>query len=109
VDENWKATLKGALSKAVDDYIASHPAFRMLGRSFVCPDCVIDRVCDEARFAKSADDLNIVGIRPELKNDFYIIVCNLMSSVPCHKRGRQLGFFFHFRSCVFFTSVHVHG
>lgn len=90
VDEDWKATLKSAFSKAVDDYIESHPAFRMLGRSFVCPNCVTDRVCDEARFVRSVDDLNIVGIRPELKDNFYNIVCNLMSSIPCHKKGHRL-------------------
>lgn len=68
----------------------SHPAFRMLGRSFVCYDCDIHRVCDEARFVRSVDDLNIVGIRPELKGDFYSIVCNLMACAPCHKRGCRL-------------------
>ena len=86
VDEECKVVLKGALLKAVDAYMAEHTSFLMLGRNFVCPECIIDEICREARFFKSMDDLNITGLRPELKNTFFNIICAVLSSAPTPKK-----------------------
>ena len=78
VDEACKAVLKNALLKAVDDYLAEHTSFRMLERNFVCPECAIDEICREAHFLTSVEDLNIVGLCPELKALF--IICSFCCS-----------------------------
>ena len=88
VDDDCKAMLKSALLKAVDAYISEHASFLMLGRSFVCPDCVINKIRSEAHLFKSIDDFNIVGIRPELKTILYDVVCNVLSTAPVPKRRR---------------------
>ena len=43
----------------------------------MCPSCVIEKICSEARFFHSVDDLNIVQLRPELKMRFFNVVCNI--------------------------------
>ena len=89
VNGDCKATLKNSLSRAVDQYLEKNPSYKMLGRSFVCPDCVIDKICAEARFVQSIDDLNFVGIRPELKSSFYGVVSSVLSNAPDYKRTRR--------------------
>ena len=90
VNADHKTTLKDSLSKAVDEYMEENPSFNMLGRSFVCPDCVIDNICTQARFIKSQDDLSFVQIHPELKSRFFNVVRNVLSSAPNVKRTRHL-------------------
>ena len=49
----------------------------MLGCSLVCPDCVITKICAEAHIVQSIDDLNFVGISPELSS-FYGVVNSVL-------------------------------
>lgn len=63
IDDNCKLELKAALLRVVDMYIEEDPSYRMLGRDFVCPPCVIEKKI----FFNPVDDLNIVLLRPELK------------------------------------------
>ncbi len=70
VTTNHESILKDELLKERDTYMREHPSYRMLGPSVVCPVCVIDKLCSEARFFQSVDDLSIVGLRPELKDRF---------------------------------------
>ena len=51
--------------------MAQHPSFHTLGPSFVCPDYVIDKICTEAQCFRSVEDLDIIGLRPELRMPFF--------------------------------------
>lgn len=87
VDKECKHALKDALLKGVEAFMEEHPSFKMFGRSFVCPECIINKICDEARFFKSRDDFNIVGLRPELRDPFFKIFCNVTANAPAPKRS----------------------
>ena len=67
----------------------SHPHYYMSHYSFVCPNCVIDHICEQARFFKSEEDINVVGLQPELKSVFFTAVINILSSAPPAKRTRR--------------------
>ena len=43
LNDNCIATLKDSLIKAVQEFLEEHPSFKMRGRSFVCPDSVIEK------------------------------------------------------------------
>ena len=72
VSDNMKSRLKANLVKERDTYMRSHPDYYMTHYSFVCPDCVIDHICEQARFIKSEEDLDVVALRPELKSQFFV-------------------------------------
>lgn len=78
IDDNCKFELKAALLREVNMYIEEHPSYQMLGRDFVRPSCVIEKICSEIRFFRSIGDLNIVLLHPKLKIHF------LMLSVTLH-------------------------
>lgn len=90
IDDTCKLELKAALLREVDMYIEEHPSYRMLGRDFVCPSCVIEKICSEARFFNSVDDLNIVLLRPELKMRFFYVFCNITSNAPSPKKRHRM-------------------
>lgn len=50
VDKECKHALKDALLKGVEAFMEEHLSYKMLGQSFICPECIIDKICDEARF-----------------------------------------------------------
>ena len=43
LSENTVADLMNGLVKAIDNVLEDHPSYKMLGRSFVCPDSVSDK------------------------------------------------------------------
>lgn len=90
LNDNCIATLKDSLIKAVEEFLEEHPSFKMLGRSFVCPDSVIEKICAEARFISSIGDFNVVGIRPEIKDTLYHVFNSVVSNAPSPKRGRHV-------------------
>ena len=90
VNDNCMANLRAGLVKAVEEFLEEHPSFKMLGRSFICPDSVIEKICAEARFINSLEDLNIVGIRPEIKSSLYHVVSSVISNAPARKRSRRV-------------------
>ena len=56
-----------------------HPSFQTLGENFVCDDAAIDKICQDARFISSAEDLHIVNIRPEVKSRFFAVILRSFS------------------------------
>ena len=60
LNDNCVANLRSGLVRSVEKFSDEHPSFKMLGCSFVCPGPVIDKICAEARFITSIDDLNII-------------------------------------------------
>lgn len=54
---DMKSCIKANLVKERDTYMQSHPHYCMSHYSFVCPDCVIDHTCEQARFIKSEETL----------------------------------------------------
>ena len=90
LSDNYVADLKNGLVKVVDNVLEDHPSYKMLGRSFVCPTSVIDKICTEARYINSIDDLNIIGVRPEIKNALYCVVCSVVSQAPYRKKSRHV-------------------
>ena len=91
MNESCMADLRAGLVKAVDDFLEKHPSYKMLGRSFICPDTVIDKICSEAKFLNSIEDLNsIIGLRPEIKSNLFHVVISVLSNAPSHKRSRHV-------------------
>ncbi len=56
-----------------------HPSFQMLGRNFVCADSVIDKICLEAKFITSTEDLNSVVIG---KSRFVRVILSTFAVTP---------------------------
>ena len=56
-----------------------HPAFQMVGIDFVCPTSTIEKLCKEAKYIVSADDLP-TEVRSELKDIFISIIVSSTSS-----------------------------
>ena len=83
--DDMKSHIKANLVRERDAYM---PHYYMSHYSFVCPDCVIDRICEQARFIKSEEDLDVVGLRPELKSIFFAAIISIVSSAPPAKRSR---------------------
>jgi hypothetical protein len=89
VSDDMKSRIKANLVRERDAYMQSHPHYYMSHYSFVCPDCVIDHICEQARFIKSEEDLDVIGLRPELKSIFFAAIISIVSSAPPAKRTRR--------------------
>ena len=70
-----------------------HPMFAMISETAVCPNCIIDKICKEARFIWTKEDIsisNIVGLRPELQDTFLTVILDVLSLNPISiKRCRR--------------------
>lgn len=69
VDPKLEETLKEIRERV----FCEHPAFRMLGVSFFCPDSTIKKICEEAEYARDCSDFT-VQLRAELKDKIYSAV-----------------------------------
>ena len=49
---------------------------------FVCPDIVIDKVCEQSKYFTSVDDMKIYGVHPEFRDQFFSVVIDVISSIP---------------------------
>lgn len=78
VREVNKDLLEEELKKAREDFMTKHPAYQMVGIDFICPTSTIKKLCEEARFIVSIDDLPI-GIRSELKDVFFRLLLSSTS------------------------------
>ena len=67
-------TLRDKLVATRDTFLAQRSDFCIVG--FICADSVIDKLCDEAKYIETFDDIpaKLFGIRSELKLPFF---CNL--------------------------------
>ena len=65
-------SLKAKLLEAREVVMSENPAFLMIGPSFICPDSVITKLCNEAKCINDINDLKGYGIRKELKECFLI-------------------------------------
>ena len=66
MDPNLEHRLKAIRETALRE----HPAFRMLGVNFVCPDSTIKQLCEEAKYAKDFKDFTVL-VRMELRDKFF--------------------------------------
>ena len=49
----------------------------------VYPNCVIDKLCKEAQFIRTKEDIsNIVGLRLELQDTFLTVILDILSLNP---------------------------
>lgn len=73
--------LEKKLKLAREEFLNDHPAFRMVGTDFLCPDSSISKLCQEAKYIESMEDFS-TDIRSELKDIFFSVVvsCSLSSS-----------------------------
>ena len=72
-------------------FMVDHPSFVIVGEMAVCPDCVIDYVCKDARFIKTKEDLNNVsGLCPELQDAFLRVVVDVVSSSPINAKKQRV-------------------
>ncbi len=90
VDEDRKTVLRNALLRERDVYLEEHPSYRMLDSCFVCPACLIDKLCSEARFFSSAEDLNIVGLWPKWRLGFFNVISDVLYDAPSRKRSHRV-------------------
>ena len=74
VDKAAEERLRQGLKAEREAYMKEHPSFQMLGENFMCDDAAIDKICQDARFISSAEDLHIVNIRPEVKSRFFAVI-----------------------------------
>ncbi len=51
-------------------FLTEHPAFRMVGTDFICPNSTIKKLCEEAKYIVSTDDFP-VELRSDLKYIFF--------------------------------------
>ena len=71
-------------------YVLDHPLFAMIGETAVCPNCVIDTICKEARFIRTKEDIsNIVGLRSELQDTFLTVILDILSLNPISSKRRR--------------------
>ena len=67
-----------------------HPMFAMIGETAVCPNCIVDKICKEARFIQTKEDIsNIVGLRPELQDTFLPVILDVLSLNPISRKRRR--------------------
>lgn len=59
-------------------YIAEHPSLAILGAQFVCPDSVINSICDSAKYISRASDMDAFVLRQELKQRFLDVLNSLV-------------------------------
>ena len=67
-----------------------HPVFATIGEQAVCPNCVIDNICKEARFISTKEDIsNIFGSRPELQDTFLSVILDVLSVSPISRKRHK--------------------
>lgn len=49
VSEDMMKILRANLEAKREFYLSEHPSLRMLGPSFVCADCIIDKICADSK------------------------------------------------------------
>ena len=79
VSKDLEAKLKENLKAEREAYMMEHPSFRMLGSSFVCPDSAIDKICHDAKFIVSIEDLGIIHIQSDVKARFLRVILHTLS------------------------------
>lgn len=70
--------LKKKLELAREDFLDKHPSFRIVGIDFVCTNLAIEKLCEEAKYLHSADDIPM-EIRPELRDIFFSVIISSSS------------------------------
>lgn len=89
-DKTIDETLRNRLLEERQKYVSDHPVFAMIGEKAVCPNCVIDTICKEARFIRTKEDISdIVGLRPELQDTLSVIL-DVLSVNPISRKRRRI-------------------
>lgn len=89
VSDDMMKILRANLVAERESYLSEHPSLRMLGPSFVCADCVIDKICADSRFISSIEDLGIISIGPDIKSRFLRVILSTLSLAPTLRRHHQ--------------------
>lgn len=79
--------LKQKLVAVREEVYNERPSFSIVGIRFLCPDSTIDKICKEAKFIESIEDLSSLRIRPELKERFFNVISDTCDFV--HRPRRQ--------------------
>ena len=74
--------LKTKLLEEREKILLEHPSYRMIGIDFVCPDSVLDKICEQSKYFSSVDDMKIYGVRPEFRDKLFRVVMDVISSIP---------------------------
>ena len=87
--------LRNRLLEERQKYVFDHPMFAIIGETAVCPNCIIDKICKEARFIQTKDISisisisNIVGLRPELQDTFLTVILDVLSLNPISRKRHR--------------------
>ena len=82
--------LKENLMSVREEVYKEMPSFRMVGISFFCPESTIDKLCREAKFIKTEEDLSQFGIRSVLKDKFFNVITDSSSCAHASQRRRTV-------------------
>ena len=86
VSDDLMKILKANLEAERESYLSEHPSLRMLGLSFVCADCIIEKICADSKFISSIEDLGTISIGPDIKFRFLEVILNTLSLAPTPRR-----------------------
>ena len=82
-------TLRDALFEERAKIVEEHPAYAMLGESFVCPSGVILKLCEQARYISKVEDIDIFCLRTELRDRFFNVVMATVANAPPPPQKRR--------------------
>ena len=57
------------------------PSFSIVGIRFLCPDSTINNVCKEAKYIESVEDILLLRVRPELRQQFFNVIADTSSCI----------------------------
>ena len=86
ISDDLMKILRANLEAERESYLSEHPSLRMLGPSFVCADCVIDKICADSKFISSIEDLSTISIGPDIKSRFLGVILSTLSLAPTPRR-----------------------
>ena len=91
VEEDLSKELRSRLVEERDAILNENPMYRMIGVNFLCPDSVLDQLCERASHITSVDHLDIFCLRSDFRDRFYKVVVDCVSCAPppAPKRRRK--------------------
>lgn len=78
-------TLRKKLEEERECILRENPECALLGQEFICSTHVISKLCDNAKFYESREDVNVFGIVPEFRNRFLDVLFEVLCTCPCKR------------------------
>lgn len=82
IEEDLKKELRAKMIEERDRLLIENPMYRMIGVNFLCPDSVLEQLCERASYISSTDHVDIFCLRPQFRDRFYKVVVDCVSCAP---------------------------